>query len=666
MKPTVKSESATARSDRWLLRRDGIVWTQLDAGRLPHADHIEMSGRQVSVIVRFALDRRRNLRLERQVFWPRLRGRADDVRGYLVRQFNDGFEPAVLVAGAEERQGKTRVRSVQFNGVLTIEHEPHRGLQLMRRLFPSADQPAIVETWAIRNVARRPIEVEVGPVRCKQQSAGVLGEYEVDVACQGCKQRLRPGRTMVTSIVISAACQGQLPRVNPDAALTARRRRCLAFTDGLRLETPDPVLNQCFAFACLRACESLFETKMGLVHSPGGASYYGGIWANDQVEYAGPLFPFIGHRDGISAGLNAYRVFARAMKPDYHPIPSSFEVEGDVLWTHCGDRGDAAMYMYGCSRFLLALGDRRIAKELWPALAWCAEYCRRKTNRAGVIESDTDELEGRFPTGRANLSTSSIAYGGYRAAACVARGLKMPAAAAELDAVAEALDTAIEKHFGATVDGLRTYRYFAGCQPLRSWICLPLTVGILRRGPGTIRALFSPRLWTADGVATQAGDSMFWDRATLFALRGVLAAGETERALKFLVAFSRRRLLGDHVPYMVEEQISQHHLSAESALYARVFTEGLFGIAPTGFSAFTCRPRLPRNWKSMALRGVAAFGRRFDLEICRRPRSILDIRVVPTRGRETSIRIRDGEAASIDTLPDSMGRPPRNCDETRL
>jgi len=637
--------------NRWSLDGAGIIWEPGKGPRVGHEDHLEMSGRQVSVIVRFALARNRWLNLERRVYWPNLRGRANDERGYLTRSFGDAFEPAVLIDGVEERVAKTRVRSVRFDGVLTFEHEPFAGLQLVRQLFPSVDKPAVVERWTFRNLTRKPLPFTLGAVNWRQTSSGVGGDYELEVNHRRRRVRLEPGREFVTSIVFAAARRGRMETIKPGRSLADRRQRVAALSGSLRLETPDPVLNRCFAFACLRTGESLFDTKMGLVHSPGGGGFYAGIWANDQIEYAAPLFPFIGQGDLITAALNAFRVFAGAMKPGYRPIPSSFEVEGDVRWTHCGDRGDAAMYLYGGSRFLLALGDRQTARKLWPALAWCAEFCRRKTNRMGVIASDTDELEGRFPAGKANLSTSSIAYGGYQAGAAVARELGKFAEADEWESRAERLGVAIERHFGAVVEGFPTYRYFAGCDVLRAWICAPLTVGLLRRATGTIRALFSPRLWTADGVATEAGKRMFWDRATVYALRGVLAAGETAKAMKFLAEFSRRRLLGDHVPYMIEEENEQNHLAAESALYARVFTEGLFGMVPTGFTSLTCRPRLPRGWPSMALRGIAAFGRTFDLIIKRLPGRMLDVEVCPTRGRAITLRIRDGATAVLEFQP---------------
>jgi len=75
---------------------------------------------------------------------------------------------------------------------------------------------------------------------------------------------------------------------------------------------------------------------------------------------------------------------------------------------------------------------------------------------------------------------------------------------------------------------------------------------IFERKEGTINALFSPRLWTEDGLASLAGDKTFWDRSTLYGLRGVFAAGETEKAFRFLKYYSQRRLLGEHVPYAVE------------------------------------------------------------------------------------------------------------------
>jgi hypothetical protein len=227
------------------------------------------------------------------------------------------------------------------------------------------------------------------------------------------------------------------------------------------------------------------------------------------------------------------------------------------------------------------------------------------------------------------------------------------------------LRIAIEKHFGANVEGFNTYRYYdkndlvnhrverhrpyaERPDVLRAWICIPLTVGIYDRAEETINALFSPRLWTEDGLATEAGQITFWDRSTLYALRGVFEAGGTQRALDFLTYYSNRRLLGDHVPYPVEAypENNQRHLSAESTLYCRIYTEGVFGIRPTGLKSFDCTPRLPKDWNTMALRKVNAFGTEFDLVVSRdggqlKVETLQGGRVVGTQ------RINEGATAAI-------------------
>jgi hypothetical protein len=308
------------------------------------------------------------------------------------------------------------------------------------------------------------------------------------------------------------------------------------------------------------------------------------------------------------------------MNPQYKPIPSSIIAEGIDYWDGAGDRGDQAMIAYGASRFALATGNIEIAKELWPLIEYCLEFSRRKVNADGVVESDSDELEGRFPAGTANLCTSSLYYDALLSAAMLSKDLGMPRKVADTYAKQAAkLRTSIEKYFGARVEGFDTYRYYKENVVLRSWICMPLTVGIYERAAGTVDALFSPRLWTVDGLATQAGDKTFWDRSTLYGLRGVFAAGETARGLDYLKKYSERRLLGVHVPYPVEAypEGDQKQLSGESALYCRVITEGLFGFRPAGLQSFSISPKLPEGWDEMALLNMNAFGEKFDIKINR-------------------------------------------------
>jgi hypothetical protein len=182
----------------------------------------------------------------------------------------------------------------------------------------------------------------------------------------------------------------------------------------------------------------------------------------------------------------------------------------------------------------------------------------------------------------------------------------------------------MENYFGANVQGFETYQYFDGNDKLRSWICIPLTVGIFDRKDETIKALLSPYLWTENGILTEAGSETFWDRSTLYAFRGLFNSGATEQLMPYLSYYSARRLLGGHVPYPVEAwpEGGQRHLSAESGLFCRVITEGLFGINPVALNKFEILPRLPEDWDFMKLKNVNAFDKTFDIEVTRKEKSI--------------------------------------------
>ena len=234
------------------------------------------------------------------------------------------------------------------------------------------------------------------------------------------------------------------------------------------------------------------------MHGPGGESYYAAIWANDQAEYINPFFPYLGYEVGNRSALCSYEHFARFMNPEYKPLPSSIIAEGIDVWAGAGDRGDAAMVAYGASRYALSKGDKAEAEKLWPLIEWCLEYCRRNLNKSGVVASDADELENRFPAGKANLCTSSLYYDALISAGYLGKDLGKPVAAYARQATAlKKISTAISA--GPSKD-LIPINIMKETDVLRSWICIPLTVGIQDRKDATIQALFSPRLWNGRTV----------------------------------------------------------------------------------------------------------------------------------------------------------------------
>lgn len=124
----------------------------------------------------------------------------------------------------------------------------------------------------------------------------------------------------------------------------------------------------------------------------------------------------------------------------------------------------------------------------------------------------------------------------------------------------------------------------------------------MERSGDTVNAMLSPWLWTGDGmlsceISDENRDSTIWDRSTLYGLKAAFLAGEGDRILGFLLAYCRKRLLGDRVPYAVEAypEGAKRHLSAESALFVRVLTEGLLGLQPEGLTRFSFVPRLPEG-----------------------------------------------------------------------
>lgn len=612
-------------AQRWALNAEGGITWQVRPGDAPHSDHIEMSGLQVSTVVRYGVDANGAFLLNRGMVWPLLRTIPNNTHASLMRKM--GWNPLenVLVGNAQIRE---QVQSISLDGTMTVRSLcPVRGgeVELTRVLFPSTSLPAFCEKYTLKNLGDKSVPVEASNVRSEiltPKERGVAGTYHlIQTLSGGFSRQLQPGEEVSFYVTTAGFKEGET-EVVPDVEkeLQARKSLIQTFWSSLVFDSPDPVINTMFAFAKIRGAESIYQTAGGLMHGPGGESYYAAILANDQAEYINPFFPFLGYDKGNGSALNSYKHFARFMNDAYKPIPSSIIAEGTDIWNGAGDRGDAAMIAYGAGRYALARGDRSEAEQLWPLIEWCLEYCRRQVNEQGVVASDADELENRFPAGDANLCTSSLYYDALNSAVYLGKALKKPGKlTAQYAREAKQLKKDIEAYFGATVEDFETYQYYDGNDILRSWICIPLTVGIYDRAEATIAALFSPRLWTENGLLTQAGSETFWDRSTLYALRGVYAAGETEKATEYLKFYSAQRLLGDHVPYAIEAwpEGNQRHLSAESGLYCRIITEGMFGIRPTGFRSFTMTPRLPAEWDHISLKSIRAFGSDFDISVVR-------------------------------------------------
>ena len=504
----------------------------------------------------------------------------------------------------------------------------NRGVSLTRTLFPSTSQPAFCEKYELENVTENSLTVEF-PTNIlsyhTDEAKGVEGSYTLTATLssplkEGTFQLEAGEKAWFQVIYAGYKKNGRVLALDVDKEFVARREFLQQVQGNLVLETPSDVINTMFSFAKIRGSESIFDTKGGYMQSPGGEAYYAAIWANDQAEYINPFFPYLGYPMGNRSAMDSFTLFMRYMNDEYKPLPSSIIAEGIDCFGVAGDRGDVAMVAYGAARYALVSGNRHEAEKLWSLIEWCLEYCDRKLNAEGVVESDSDELENRFPAGKANLCTSSLYYDALISAVYLGKALKKDRECIKSyqDKAAE-LYKNIDRYFAHNVEGYETYRYYDGNAVLRSWICIPLTMGIYNRAEGTVSALFSDKLWMENGLLTQSGTSTYWDRSTLYAFRGAYSCGAREIATEYLEKYSVTRLLGDHVPYAVEAwpEGNQRHLSTESALYCRIMTEGLFGIRPIALDAFKLTPQLPEGWNTMSLKRICAFGTTFDIEVKR-------------------------------------------------
>ena len=618
---------------RWRVLKDGtgVEWNVRDDVRLPHADRLEMNGARTAVLLDYRIGADKGLELTPTVIWPSLRMPIGGCSNALVCAANDTTLPHFEVEG---RRLVERAERISFDGVWVSESRTDTLLRIRRSVFPSVRDTAAYAAIEVVNEGAAPCVISASVPVPDVRGKGVKGEYVIGARMLPAGPvTVAPGKRAKFGLRIGAGIGTPGPETfDAFKELAARRMRLGELVSTVVLETGVPELDVAFRLAKIRVGEAVFETDGGLMHSPGGGKFYGGFWLNDNIEYVGPWFALTGDRMEQEAFLNACRIVMDSMKPTCEPIPSAVIAEGTKVWD-VKERGDAAMFAVGAVRFALMSGRKDWAKRLMPGVEWALEFCRRKLLPEGVVASGCDELECRYSSGKANLNTSCMYCEALGTAATLERVLGEEAKAADYAARAAAMPAAIERYFGAELHGFRTYRYHEGYDKLRAWAAAPLAVGIADRADGTMKALLSPFIWHDHAMLTEEGDpkKVVWDRSLLYAFKGFFTAGLGDASLPKFLEYTRNRLLGEHVPYAIEQWPFRRgaHLSAEGALYCRVFTEGLFGLEPTGLGTFRATGRLPSGWQKAALRNIRVADRTFDVEMDERGARVVMERAVP-------------------------------------
>jgi hypothetical protein len=304
--------------DRWHIQPDGSIQWDI-AGRLPHKDHVEMSGEQVSLWLQYEVTSERRAVLSRTVVFPGYRIVPNDTHGSLMFTFKDADLPrffidgkplaADIITGNPVNDFPQQVTSINQKGIVRINSELGKppGLKLEHILFPSVDKAAVIERFIFTNTSNKAVKVSMEwlrkEIKIDSATSTPLRHSVVVQTIGDGTQLLQPGQSAAFAVSYSATdTPAQTLSINAAAEETGRQKRIAAIQNLLQLQTPDTLLNTAFAFAKIRATESIFKTKAGYMHGPGGLRYYAAIWANDQAEYVNPFFWLAGRLAGQGVG----------------------------------------------------------------------------------------------------------------------------------------------------------------------------------------------------------------------------------------------------------------------------------------------------------------------------------------------------------------------------
>ncbi|MDE7191958.1 MAG: hypothetical protein K2O35_05790 [Clostridia bacterium] len=592
---------------------DGIVFS---CDKLPHYNHIEMSGFETSTILSYKIDKDRCLKLYRFCVFPQIRVVPNETRGSLSYNFKSielSFDKPI------------KADKVEFDGLLNF-YQSVDGVEIKHMLCPACDKKALIEKIVLKNTVDKKQTVTVKNKKPLRRILKVFFDDSksrllfTDVYFEGKKLNNRTDKLCLEPFEEKTilVCNGvdRLDAKQIEHQFVMRKQFVDQMKSCMQVITPDKEVNRMIEFCKIRASESIFKTKNGLMHAPGGGNYYAALWTNDQCEYANPLFAYLNYSIAKEQSVNCYKLFARYADKN-KAIPSSIVACGDDVWNGAGDRGDNSMFLYGLCRYLLSTGDRQMAIEFLPSIEIAQRYVKGQITADGIVKSDSDELENRFESGKANLSTACITYDAFISLNYLYKELGEYKKAEEALVDAMRIRDGIENYFGAKVEGYETYRYCKEESNLRSWICLPLVMGIDCRREQTVSAMLSDKLCKDNGMLSRSGEKTYWDRSLLYALRGLFYVGESEKAVDLLGRYTKERLLGFHPPYPIEAfpEGNSAQLSAESALYVRIFTEGILGYRPIGFNKFEIKPNLPNGWEYFEISNMQLCGKKFDLYI---------------------------------------------------
>ena len=143
--------------NRWQLAdSNSITWNPLQ--NLPHHDHIEMSGKYVSAVVRYGVNTDKSFAISLDIVWPMLRTIPNNTHASLTRTFS--FDALKQININKKAAKDEIVNEVRLNGKLQVFSTLNGVLHVQRVYFPSVDKPAFLAKYILKNKTSKALNLD--------------------------------------------------------------------------------------------------------------------------------------------------------------------------------------------------------------------------------------------------------------------------------------------------------------------------------------------------------------------------------------------------------------------------------------------------------------------------------------------------------------------------
>jgi hypothetical protein len=211
----ITSKAFSQEERRWQMDQDGSISWQIN-NNIPHDDHIEMSGKKISCVLRYGVSADGSFHATRSLVWPMLRTIPNNTHASLTRQFaQDAFD---LVTVNYKPITPEKVVSITLNGTLLVKSKTNT-LELTRQFFPSTTLAGYCEIYTLKNISEKNCVIEIpksNAVYTSDPAKGTEGSYDlhVDLFNSG-SFNLKTNETISFSVFYSGVkANEQVPAVN--------------------------------------------------------------------------------------------------------------------------------------------------------------------------------------------------------------------------------------------------------------------------------------------------------------------------------------------------------------------------------------------------------------------------------------------------------------------